>query len=530
MVSTKVPNVFKKITASFLSLSLTKRDFLILFSILIVALCVRFYSFYESTYFGYDEARDAYISQEIYSEGNIKILGPTSFFPGLNHGPLHWYILGPLYVLADGSPFFVSALFRIVNALGVILIFLTATYLFNKQVGFFSSLLYAVSFEQSQYAMYVGNPSLAVFSWLLLFLGAALLLHKKTVLGLLLIIIGVTTAIQFEIILLYTSIVAAFLIWLLRKSIKVSLKQLFGLTGLALLLIGNFIVAEIKFGFLQSKTMFSILTEQKTVIEEGQNKVLFYLQSIEQLFHDNGVVVDSKLLFVLIVTGIIITLVWNGRKNISVQIVLVWMFSAVILLPFGAYNAYYTFVGVGIGVIIACSYVVWLVSKQHTTIAIILMSLLIIGNISLVLKQNKNSLIVDIKAQQGMKLTDELQIIDAMYTYAHGDDFTVRVTSMPYKVQTVWSYLFQWYGDKKYGYLPLWENKLIEGYPGFLPMPQKGTTCVRFLVKEPVRGIPEILIHQDEEEENYFSEIESEEKVGLFIIQYRKAKDINCHS
>ena len=67
------------------------------------------------------------------------------------------------------------------------------------------------------------------------------------------------------------------------------------------------------------------------------------------------------------------------------------------------------------------------------------------------------------------------------------------------------------------------------GYPGHLPGPVKGTTCIRFLIREPVRGIPEVLINKDKDEENLFSDIIKVEKIGEFLLEIRKAKG-ECHN
>ena len=116
-----------------------------------------------------------------------------------------------------------------------------------------------------------------------------------------------------------------------------------------------------------------------------------------------------------------------------------------------------------------------------------------------------------------------------MYSVASDRGFTVRVTSMPYGIQTVWAYLFNEYGSSKWEYLPFWETELIEGFPGKLPRPEKGTTCVRFLLREPVRGIPEVLIKNDIREEDLFSEIIEVESIGKFSLEVRYAKG-ECHN
>jgi hypothetical protein len=93
----------------------------------------------------------------------------------------------------------------------------------------------------------------------------------------------------------------------------------------------------------------------------------------------------------------------------------------------------------------------------------------------LISKNNPTGLITEIKAQPHMLLSNEQGVIDYMYREAKGKRFTIKVTSMPYRIQTVWAYLFNYYGAQKWGSLPLWQDELVVGYPGILPRPSEGT-------------------------------------------------------
>jgi len=90
--------------------------------------------------------------------------------------------------------------------------------------------------------------------------------------------------------------------------------------------------------------------------------------------------------------------------------------------------------------------------------------------------------------------------------------------------------LYNQYGLKNYGYLPYLETGNIDGYPGVFPAPSEGTTCTRFLIREPSRGLPENLFFKEVVEENMFSNLLQEERVGDFILQTRNARDENCHN
>src|SRR5689334_21823740 len=109
-----------------------KKYLIFLLGILALALLLRFLYFPGNIYFGFDQARDAFASLEV-AHGNFRIIGPPTAIEGLYHGPLYYYIFAPFYLLSNGDPIAVSIFLRILNALGVLLVFLAGTALFNKK-------------------------------------------------------------------------------------------------------------------------------------------------------------------------------------------------------------------------------------------------------------------------------------------------------------------------------------------------------------------------------------------------------------
>ncbi len=503
---------------------------LYLLGIFVLAIVVRFYSFKESVYFGFDEARDAFVSQAIYHDADLKIIGPAaSGITGLNHGVLHWYLIGIFYLFAQGNPFIVAIIYRVLNALAVFAIYWIASRLYSKRVGYIASLIFAVSFEATQYSIYFGNPSLAIWSWIVLFMGAVIILKSKNKFwGLPLMAIGVATGAQFELFLVSLFPLSIIILGFLIKELKnIGYKSWITAFILGIGIVSTYILAEFKNGFNSVRIILELATSPYNA-ESIDPKWFTYIQRWILMVHDNFSPLEPRFLWLLSVV-LICFLFYQAIKKIEYRLILMWMFGGVILTLMGSYNVYYVNVGIGTGVIIGLSILVDRVFNLNRYIGIFIIILVVAGNVDRIKTQNKEGLIEGIKTQQYMQLSDEVKVINNMYSWAENKSFTVRVTSMPYKIQTVWAYLFQQFGFPVYGYLPYYETGNVLGYPGFLPQPSNGTTCIRYLLREPHGGIPKILFENDENEENLFSTVERTVQIGKFYLEKRISKDKICY-
>jgi len=247
------------------------------------------------------------------------------------------------------------------------------------------------------------------------------------------------------------------------------------------------------------------------------------------MFHDNVWPLPDRLLYFTFLVFVIL-LIYFARKEKLARYILVWIFGGVFLSLLGSYNAYYVNAGISLGVLMGAAYLLGKLWQKNRFLSLAVFISILTTNLVYTYRQKPYSLIVDIKPQPFMKLADEERIIDKMYGYTEGRGFTIRATNIPFSIPTVWAYLLENYALKKWGYLPYWETGPVLGFPGKLPKPTKGSTCVRFLIQEPSRGIPGVLIEYNLKEENIFSTIVKEEKIGDFILQTRKSKDKDCHN
>ena len=497
--------------------------------IFILAFIIRFLYFPGNIYFGFDQARDAFAALEI-SAGNLKLIGPPTSFPGLFHGVLYYYILAPLYFLGGGNPEFVAAFLRILNACGVFLIFNIASILFNRKVGLFAALLYAVNFEQSQFSIYMGNPTLANLSIMVMYLGLALVIFKKKNFGLLLVFFGLGFSIQFQFALFYLVIPMFLILFIFRKTF---IKTPFKICLLAILIfilsVSTFILAEIKYGFKTVDALISLVNSEGG--KNLSNIIDTYLYTIDKIVQFN-LTGNLQISVVIIILILVVLIFYIRKKEYSKQLIFlsIWFFSLLVTFiinggvsePQKNIPLYYPNIGVSIALIIFVSFLFGKIFERTKYLATILMILILLANYQKISIFNTKGTIIEINAQQGMLLSDEKQILDYIYHDSDGS-IAVKAVTMPFDINTTWSYLFEWYGLQKYGYLPIWNGKNAPGFPGNLKIQeaQEGLPQIRYVIIEPLRGVPMHLVRDYIKEEDYFTKIVDEKKIGQIMVQKR---------
>lgn len=503
-----------------------------IFFIFIFALILRFLYFPNNIYFGYDQARDAFATHEILN-GHLKLIGPPTTFEGFRHGVLYYYLYAPFYWMGNGDPSIAAAFLRVVNALGVFIIFAISSVLFNIYVGLIAAWLFAVSFEQTQFALYFNHPPLAVISILLMYLGLSLLIFRKKDYGLIIALVGLGLSIQFEFILTYLVIPLILILLFFRKSIpRINFKILFFALIAFSFTISTFIIAEIRFSFRSIHLLPQLLFN-------GAQKSLYriistYLFEMGQVIKFNLTGISEIRLITGLISFIAFLLLLSSRMKKQMIFLGFWFFSVIIIyFVTGGEKLdvdiiqYHPNVGVSLSLTIFVSYLLYIIGKKsHWLITLVLIMFISLGNILIIQKINPYGSMPEINAQSFMLLSDEKKLLDFIYKDADGSEFAVKAITLPFYINTTWSYLFEWYGKQRYGYLPIWGGKNAIGYPGNLAIEeaQDKLPSKRYLIIEPVRGIPTHLIDGYLKEENYFTNLQEERKIGSFIVQKRLVK------
>lgn len=495
----------------------------ILILIFLLALILRLLYFPGNINFTYDQARDSFAVLDVLY-GHLKIVGPpTTISDKIFHGVWFYYLIAPIYFLFNKNPEAAVFLLRVLNAVGILIIFLISKNLFNNKIGLIAAFLFAISFEQTQYSLFFGHPSLGVISVLIYYLGLSWWIFKNNPYGFILALLGLGITLQFEDV--NGLLILSLLIYLAVFYKKLKLLNLsiilLGLVGF-LLAVSSFILAEIKYHFRATTAVISLITRfhNKTAIDFG-----YIISVVSRFLHDNFLNIDNPNVLMLIFISLILWSLKQKDKLSQIIFLLIWFFTGLFPHLLSPHNfSYYYSPGATVSLLILVSFLIYQVNLKNKFLAISILSVITISNLGLITTENYRGPNSDIVIQSGMILRNQLPVLDYIYQRSQGQYFAVNALTVPLNVNTTWSYLFQWYGRNKYGYLPVWGGNAALGFPGNLKIETNRSNLpkIRFTIMEPTVGIGDKQKEDFFKEENYFTKVVEERQFGTIKVQLRK--------
>lgn len=473
--------------------------------------------------FGYDQARDAVNALEIV-HGHIKIFGPPASQPGLFHGVFYYYVLAPFYLLGRGSPIIAAYGVAFLSTLTVFIVY-CLTYLMTKKVkpALIAALLFAISFEATQYATWLSNPTIGIITVPFMYLGLWGWIHKKKW-GVIAAALGLGLSIQSEIFLAYH--IVPLIIWLFVARKNVTRKQIFTFLGILFLTLFSMILAQFKFGIVPTLNGVRELAQGQTVNLAYEKSLgdylILYLNQVGRIFSFNSYPgnVGWGGGFVIGLIGYSFLTLRKTSKNIDPRVfVSTWLLSHLTVVTVGGTSTPFLMVGIGpaVSILIALYLGIWW-EKRYSILVFAVLIVLIFGNISMIFGQNKSGSAL-FSIQKDMVLSKELQAIDFTYNESKGKQFSVNSLTSPLWVNIVWSYLYRWYGQNKYGYVPTWRGRGQEGQ--VISLEQNGKWSLGFLIIEPQDGIPPQYLPLTIGEEDSYSRLTNETYFGAIRVQER---------
>lgn len=499
----------------------------IIISLMVLGFILRTYYLKQNNIvFGYDQARDAYIASQI-AHGDLKILGPPVSFGNLYHGVIYYYIIALPYHLSQGNPILPIYFLVVLNILTIPLVYLTAKQFFDQKIAILSALFYTVSFDIIQYSNWLSNPSLSIPFSTILFLGIATFLSgKNKKLAAFLIGIGYALSFQSEFFLGYLLIPLICSFYFLK--IKVSKKQILIFTLTAIIFLSPMILSYLKFGQNSIQGLQTLFANNDQFnlkqIDFFPDFKMFFVRLVENF---NRTVFPFKSIFTFIfVIFSFVFFIKNYQKTDKAThgLLVCWIFliSQIIIIPFGGDYIPYLNAGFELPAILISSWFInYLFQNKHRLISVFLILSFIFFSLLTNFKYNpKTQILNDISSN--MTIKNELNAIDYTYQDSHGQPFSINTVTTPYWINTLWSYLYQWHGQQKYGYTPSFHGRDQSGQLSYLSQEIFPKTNNYYLIIESTKESQSPLINDTILYEDTFSNVIDTKFFDGIIVQKRQ--------
>lgn len=499
---------------------------ILLVLIFVIALTLRWWFLPKNAItFQYDQARDAFSAQQIVN-GHLKIQGPSASTPGLFHGVFYYYLLAPAYFFGNGSPVAAAYWVSFLNALAVLLIFfLTRQLTKNINTSLLASFIFAISFESIQYASWLSNPTIGIWTVPLIYIGLWAWLKEKKIWGPLVTALGMGLSIQGEIFLAYHLIPVVIWLVVARKDVTKRSLIFFGIT--LLLTLSSMFLAIFKFGFSNAVSgAISLLSSKDAIIQTKGfgDFVLLYLNQFGKMFANSVMPFNVGYSGAFGVFGIILVFrdwLINKKEIISWQLfLLTFLFAHLSVVSLGGVSTPFLAVGLGEAAIVISSVVLIKLWGKHKLSSLIIFSVIIVSNLLSISSQNKFGQTL-FAIQKDMTLKNEQEAIDYTYRQASGKPFSISTLTSPLFINTTWSYLYNWYGLKKYGYLPYWVGRDQVGQLGDNLQFASRDVNTHFFIMEPTNGIPDLWVGYAKGDQDSMSTLVDQKNFGEIVVQER---------
>ncbi len=488
-------------------------------AILFFGLIFRILRINEQLIFFYDQALTSQKIYEIVSRHDMKLVGMPTDLPGVFSGPFLFYLLAPVYYFTHFNVTAVAIFCVLVNLASGVLLFDFCRVLFkNKKIGLLALFFWVLSFAQMNYSKLIGIYSFVPFFVAMFYLGLAKFIFQKKEGGLVLSAAGYALAFQLNPYLIYLGIFYPILYFIYHPKINLRIIMLSLAAFMALSI--NYYVAEIKWNFLGTKSMFKYLTSQ-TETGAVLNNLFAYVQKLSESIYYSFFSFNiflALIFFVLLLVYVFKT--YKLRKEII--FLYVWIFSTLPLFAFktGAVGSLEINLSIfpALTIFFAISAYLFLSDKKLLPVGILFVLLVVLSNFSLSAKDKFGN--TALFAYQPLYLQNELGVINYTYTVSQDHPFSVCSVSAPLFVNTLWSYLYSTYGKTHFGFVPFWSGPKQEGTGNQMPY-DVSHAPVRFLIIEPHKSIPDSAIKATIFSEDNVSVLAEEKMFGNIRVQKR---------
>ncbi len=413
---------------------------------------LRWINLFASMSFFYDQARDALVVKGI-SSGHFVLVGPPADTSGLFMGPLWYYFLTPLYFVSGGHPALVLWLISLFDLATIFLVYQLGRTLFNQKAAIIAAVIWAFGALPVAYARTLSNPSTTAF-WSTLLFWALIKISRGRVNYLPLVAIFLAILFQFNPATAYLlTPYVLFSLFILRNHLKPR-KQIL----VSLLIFVLFLVPQVIF---EIRNHFPSVVHLKVLVFSSQSGG--FLRGL-YLRWENWRDELSNYTFYRYLELSLVALLLGVAVFIKAKSTYKMLLTSWLVLPLLTYfflyfrseaHPHYLLGWIPVAVLLLAYFVSWL-QRWLWPAAVGVMLILFFTAFpglrqEIFLKQH----IAQPADPNPIGLADQIHVVDFIYMRANSLPFGYHNYGIvPYWEDKEWQYLFSWYGQKKYGYLP----------------------------------------------------------------------------
>lgn len=424
--------------------------------------------------FGFDHGREYLMTRDIVVNHHLTLIGTalgagSAGINGVFHGPGYYYFLTIPYILFSGDPYGGVVLMFLFGTASLVVAFFLAREIFGTFFALVTTTLLSLSPEIISQSRSIWSPHPTTFFILLSFFFTYLML-TDTKRGLLYIFLsaffgGFIYNFEFAIAIPITVTLCLFSIFIFKKDFKKYVALFIGFFVAYL----PMLVFEIRHNFLALHGMIHYLTTTRT---PTRHQLTFIGNLVDHYYAFSYNIVSSfpkqdviQPFLLFIIFGVSLYFLLLHEKSRPVRLFIYYL----ILLPFLTFfvliflrNTVYPnyLYHLNIVYIFIFSYCIWKFrNTKKNNAGKYIFSFIFLFFLLISVPQNLKMISYDLKDYGGTdKIKGKEDAIDYIYKDAGGKKFNLLIFTPPVYTYP-YDYLLNWYGNKKYGFIPGNEKK-----------------------------------------------------------------------
>lgn len=425
-----------------------KKQLLVCILLVSISFVVRWFRLNDFLFFGFEQGRDALVTQSILNLKHFPLIGPSTSFPGIFHGAYYYYLLAIPYYLGSGNPLFAAFFIVLISSLTSAIGYFFAKFFFGSvKWGIIYAVLIALNFEYILYARWLSNVSPAVPFALMAFymLWKYSKLHVRKFL--LLFFFFASIASTFEMILFPQFIFTLLLLYIFKIIRIFNFRDLVLGTIVSLMVFSPLIAFDFRNDHISYKSIIHFTAESNTVGNFSDSIKMFLVQTNAQF--QRVLVYNENLLlkltyFILLVSGI-----WfyikkkEDYKNIFFLVSWSLMGLPLIIISPGNTQNY---LGIGLAwvFLLVCAIKGFWDRKIYYAEGLLIMIVIFSCVLGIDdIYQNKNIIFRTI--QDDLNYADQRKVLNYIHQDSKGQAYKLITFTIPYLQPEGWEYLHNFF-------------------------------------------------------------------------------------